>query len=551
MILATSRLIKEIDACAQAQFNIPTQALMERAGKAIAESALSLTDEDGEILVLCGNGNNGGDGYAAASMLASERRVTASALFDGSKSEASEHFFTECKRGGVEIIQGNDPTLPSRISKADLIIDAIFGTGFHGELSEQLRAIADAINSSDAVVLAVDVPLGISADTGEVDPHSVKADATVALTLYKPAHFSYPAKGYMGAVRLSDIGLTPYIAGFESGFFAADEQLAVKSLPKRAVAGNKGSFGKTVHITGSDKYRGAAHLAVEASLRAGIGMVYHFGSDELNYELRLKYPEAIYVSADELRLRLDMPPEDGDSLAFSDTSASPEPNKSCPDNEYDRLVTDNGNPLSDPVAEVVGRYVSLLVGSGSTVTPEILRLIKKIISSSGSPIIIDADGINSIAKYSTPEIFKNARRTVVLTPHPLEFSRLCGVSVEEISARRLAIAMDFAKKYGVILLLKGAGTIVTDGERAYVNTSGSTALSKGGSGDVLAGLCASLVANCDNTLEAVALAAYLHGRAGDTLSAELSDFGVTPSDLPKEIARHIKLICDLKQIEFG
>lgn len=506
MKLATSSLIRKIDAYAEEVLNIPTLRLMGLAGEATARMARSMSSECDMITVLCGKGNNGGDGYAAAALLAPERRVCIIDVFGcGQRSEAGRYYLERCKALGAEIISGAEGAA-ERILSADLIIDAVLGTGFSGELSPELLRLAELINSSEAKKLAVDLPLGISADTGTVSVGAVRADATVALTLFKPAHISYPAKEYMGVVSLSSLGLDDYLDRFEYDIFSADEGLFREKFPKRYALANKGSFGKTLHITGSKKYRGAAHLALEAALRSGVGIVCHSGGGELAKELRLKFPEAIYVDKTTLESA-----EGGQKSSI------------------------------DPTAKI-GSFSSVLVGCGSSVSKELSELIRRLIESEGPTLIIDADGINSIAKYYSPEIFLSAKRKIVLTPHPLEFSRLCGISVDEINKNRLSVSIDFAKKYGVILLLKGAGTVVTDGERTYINTSGSTALSKGGSGDVLAGLISSVLAYATDPVSALAACAYLHGRAGDTLSAELSDYGVTPSDLPAEIARHIKLM---------
>jgi NAD(P)H-hydrate epimerase len=534
MKLATAALIKKIDEYAEKKLNIPTLCLMERAGEAVARVASSLT-EDGEcVLILAGKGNNGGDGYAAALLLERSHRVTVCDVFSaGQASDAGKHFLSACKARGINIIDGSSKELDGLISGASLIIDAVFGTGFRGALSEDLSLLADKVNSSSAEVLAVDLPLGVNADTGECDPHTVRAEATVALCLKKPAHLSYPAKEYMGAVSLFSLELDEYIADFDAGYYSFDQALAVEALPKRDATSNKGSFGKTVHITGSEKYRGAAHLALEASLRSGVGITYHIGAEELNYELRAKFPEAIYISENELYCRLCEQNKTGENA----TRPLPSEEK-C--HESIKKETD----LADPVAAIVGRYGSVLVGSGSGVSEKLCELIEALVLTEGAPLVLDADGLNSIAAYSTPEIFKRARRKIILTPHPLELSRLFGYNTEYINAHRLPLAKSISAEYGVILLLKGAGTVITDGEHTYLNESGSTALAKGGSGDALAGVVAAFAAYQEDLTRATALAAYLHGRAADTLSAELSEFGVTPSDLPREIARHIRLISD-------
>ncbi len=276
-----------------------------------------------------------------------------------------------------------------------------------------------------------------------------------------------------------------------------DAAWAREHIPRRPQQANKGSFGRAILAVGSPKYRGAAHLSLEAALRSGVGYVGYLGDGDLSSELRAKFPEAIY---------------------------------------YEKEAYYGGVSSFSAIFET---YSSILTGCGSDISEEYSRVLEALITTDGASLTLDADAINTIARYSSRDLLSRARRTVILTPHPLEFSRISGLSVEEIAADRVGVARRFAEKHGVILLLKGHGTVITDGETVYINSSGSTALAKAGSGDVLAGLIAGLLAYSASPLETVALAAYLHGRAGDTLSESLSEYGVTPSDLPRQIAREI------------
>ncbi len=267
-------------------------------------------------------------------------------------------------------------------------------------------------------------------------------------------------------------------------YIALDESLAKAFLPKRAENTSKGDFGRVALRVGSDKYRGAAHLALEGALRGGAGYVTFVGDEALSGELRLKFPEAIYVS-------------DITGIRPADVT---------------------------------------LIGCGSGCSEALLDEVKALIKTTGAPLVLDADAINSVAKYAGADLLLEKSRKIIMTPHPLEFSRISGYSVEHINAHRVECAAEFAKKYGVILLLKGAGSVITDGDTVYINSTGSSALAKAGSGDVLAGLLVSLLAQApDSPLEMTALSAYLHGRAGDELEAELSAYAVTPSDIPRKV----------------
>ncbi len=272
-----------------------------------------------------------------------------------------------------------------------------------------------------------------------------------------------------------------------------DLNTAKKLLPERIQNSNKGTFGKTLLITGSDSYRGAAHLSLESALRGGAGIVHFAGEKELCRELRMKFPEAIY---------------------------------------HEVNITD-----VEKILELSGNMNSVLIGCGSSVSAELCNLVISLLENSEKQIILDADALNSISKYSSPEVFKTAKIKPIITPHPLEFSRLSGMTVTEIESSRQTFAESFAKKYNYILLLKGHKTVITDGDTTYINTSGNSALAKGGSGDTLAGLIASLTAFSKSPLESIALAAFVHGRAGESLGEKLSTFGTTPSDLPREMAK--------------
>lgn len=488
-------MISAIDRFCVENLNIPAAELMRRSAASVAESVFELTKEGDEVLILAGKGNNGGDGYAAASILSEGRRVVVCDVFSAGQATEEGRFWLE--KCPSPIIKGITNEVFDIISRCACIVDAIFGTGMSGDIPATLFPLADAVNSSKAKVVAIDIPLGVRGLDGSVCERVIKADLTVALSYLKPALVSYPAKDYVGELRLCTLSLPSEKIEeyFDFSYRYTDEREALSLVPKRAEKGNKGSFGRVGLIVGSEKYLGAAHLALEAALRGGAGLTYFIGKGEIIPELRSKFPEAIY--------------------------SSPK----------------NNSELLNSLAPLD----SLLIGCGCGTEKELYELVCEIIPEFSGQIIIDADGLNSISRFGSPEILKKAKKQPIITPHPLEFSRLCGKSVDEIEKSRLSFAKSFALEYNCILLLKGAATIVTDGKRVYINGSGSTALAKGGSGDALAGLIASLSASLD-PLESAALAAYIHGRAGDNLANELSDFGVTPSDLPREMARVLSQI---------
>ena len=507
MNLVSSDMIGKIDEYASF-IGIPTEALMHRAGKAL-EAAVRLKKEKGKkVLILAGGGNNGGDGYALAYLINSDYSVTVVDVFDkGQRSEAGKYHYKKYLDNGGKKISGSQFS-PFDYSDTDVIVDAIFGTGFSGDYPEELKRYVEFIRNSSALKIAVDVPLGVKSDTGEVVSEFLyTADLTVCLSYVKAGLMSYPAKAYVGELLNDNLSLPKELIESEFSFdsFALDRDLVKELLPNRDLDSHKGSFGKLLMICGSDAYRGAAHLSLEAALRGGAGLVYFLGESELCFELRLKYPEAVYIanekrSTDELQ----------SALSYANRSDA------------------------------------VLIGSGSGRSEWLYRLIIALLRSDGCPLILDADAINLLSENREESLtaLRHSSRKVVLTPHPLEFARISGLEVSAVQGARLDVAKRFAEDNCCTVVLKGASTVVTDGRKTYINTTGSSALAKGGSGDVLAGFVASLSAFSD-PLCASGAAVYLHGLAADTLSETLSEFSVTPSDLPKEIGRQIKSLTAL------
>ena len=499
MELAKTSMIPQIDKFAEEALSIPSAELMRRSGVAASLAVKELTEKGKTVIILAGKGNNGGDGYAAACELLSEYSVSVfDVFFCGQRSEAGKYWLEKYRSLGGKIVLGIPRN--EEIASAACIVDAIFGTGFTGDVPKELLSLSKAVNSSSAKRVAIDIPLGVNAEDGRVSSAAISVDKTVALSFIKPGLISYPAMGYTGEVVLDTLGLPKekIIKSFAFSDFYTDAEWARARLPRRPKNSNKGSFGKAFLVTGSKEYEGAARLSLEAALRSGAGLVSFAGEVELCNRLISDFPEAV----------------------------------------YNRLSLANPEDVSQ-ICAISARNNATLVGSGSGCTKELFNLVKALLGTEGGSLVIDADGINALAKYGSPDLIKDSGRRIILTPHPLEFSRLCGESVEYIQNNRLAVAKAFAKKYKCALLLKGAATVITDGEITYINGSGSSALAKGGSGDVLSGLLVSLLAFMSDAAEAAALAAYIHGRAGDSLEEIYSPFGVTPSDLPREIAKII------------
>ncbi len=513
MKLARSELITEIDAYAQNVLGISVQTLMERSGDAVSAVVRHRVPEGGRVVILAGKGNNGGDGYATAVKLMKDYEVKVFDVFgEGQRSEEGKYFLEEYKRlgGELETLELTDAK-KNEIRTANCIVDAIFGTGFRGEIPETVKELSVVISESlGAEKIAVDVPIGVDADDGSVELCAFSATATVELSFIKPGIVSYPARSFVGDIIFDDLGLPRDVIRehFKDKlrYTLTDSKWATSTLPLREENSNKGSFGKLLLITGSRRYRGAGRLSLAAALRGGVGLVSFLGDEALTSDFSAEYPEVIYKASPM-----------GDGLTDADI---------------------------EEIADLSQRHTTTLIGSGSDNTEGLGRLVRRLLGTEGGTLIIDADAINALSQR--PEegraAIKNAKRPVILTPHPLEFARLSGLDVAYVQLNRMEVAIDFAKEHNCTLLLKGAGTLVTDGDCVYVNKSGSSALAKAGSGDVLAGVIGAFSSFIGDTNLAAARAAFFHGKAADALAKELSTFGVTPSDLPLAIAKQISVI---------
>lgn len=509
MKLATSAMISKIDEYSKNKLGISLKSLILKSGSAVARVIRKRAPKNKYVVILAGKGNNGADGYAAAVDIMGEYDVTVYDIFSaGQKGEEGRELIEEFLSLGGKIVNF-EPTaeILTHIRNAGCIVDAVFGTGFHGEMPENIRPLAKAIRESvEAEKIAIDVPLGINADNGSVSEFAISVGATVELSFIKPGIISYPARSYVGDVIYDGLELPKeeIYKDFTFRYHRIDADWVSNKLPMREANSNKGTFGKLLMITGSKKYRGAAHLSLESALRGGVGLVNFVGSDELTSELSQKYPEAIYTKTKEI---CDYNPED-----------------------------------IEKILELSKAHSATLMGSGSDNTEGLLNLTLALLASEGGPLILDADAINALSSLEAEgkEAIKNAKREVVITPHPLEFARLCGTEVAFVQSHRLEVAEKFALDNSCTVVLKGAGTIITDGKEVYINFAGTSALAKAGSGDVLAGFVASFTAQKNTAPKtAAALAVYCHALAGESLAEEFSSYGVTPSDLPREIARQI------------
>lgn len=464
--------------------SIPAVELMARAAKGILD-AMKAECFRAPVAVVCGVGNNAGDGFALAELLSDAGVDCTVFLLSDRFSESGRYYFDRCEKKGVKVSETLD------LAGFGTVVDCIFGVGLHGDVGEPYKSAIEAINSSGAYVVSADINSGLGGDSGLPMGAAVKSDLTVSVGSFKSGHFLNSAKDYIKKKVNVDIGID-----------LIDEP--AKLIEASDIAGlfrrerndaNKGDFGYVALIGGSRDYSGAAKLAnlSLSALRTGAGVA------------KLAVPRSIANAVLPYLLESTLFPLDDFDGQYSFSHAT-----------ADRL-------LRGTRAAAVG------MGMGRSV--EVRRLLQYMLCEYCGRLVIDADGLNELSELSLAT-YKNSSCRVILTPHPKEFERLSGVKIEDFKQDIIAAAKDFAKKMGVILLLKGPTTVVTDGDTVYLIDRGCVGMSTAGSGDVLSGILAGICGFVkeEDLLLGVAAGAYLNGLAGELASAEIPAASMLASD---------------------
>lgn len=556
MQIVTPQQMKKIES-ASAELGVNEKQLMSNAGSALANvideycrSSLKGDPETQSIVFLAGSGNNGGDCFVAAGKLIFRGySVTVINLCGKPQTDAADAAFkklpkehariitayrSENVKAAIEAAELSYMTLSQesdiaalnkkdskeltplekirleekhRIDKvmqaledADVIADGIFGTGFHGQLDDEIAAFLAA--GSKAYKIAVDVPSGGNSTTGAVTEGTFKADETVTFGFLKTGMTQYPLKSYCGRIRILNIGIPDdaHVVPDDERLYSLIDSSALSGFPaKRCPDSYKNQFGRVLCITGSSRMRGAAAVSTLAALRSGAGLVCLASCEEAVSTASVLAPEATF-----LPLETD---------------------------DYGYLLFDVNKSL---LAEEMERADAILLGCGMGVTADTVEITRFVVENAKCPIIIDADGINCIA--SDIDILQKKNTDIVLTPHIGEMARLMNCENEEVVKNRFAAAESFAEKYGVTVLLKGAGTLIADAHYTAVNTTGNPGMSKGGSGDVLSGIVAAFIALGYDVFDAAGYAAYIHGLAGDITAESFSQEAMLPRDLINSLA---------------
>jgi len=501
MPLFTAADMKKTEAAANARGHSYAD-MMRMAGEGAADVLLSRYDLAGKsCVVFCGRGNNGGDGYVAASRLLQKNvLVTAVSLGGEPTSEHALQQYRKAVKNGLYVLDYRDNRVERLCERAELVIDAICGTGFSGSLREDAAACCRMINHTPGRVVAFDMPTGVSADDGTVAEGSVCADLTITFHGKKPGQLILPGRTHCGELVRVDIGIDAEDNCYSEGHLLVEKDFVRIGLPARPAECNKGNFGRLLAVLGSEQYMGAALLATDAALRCGTGYVQLASTTKVCDTLLPSVPESIMTR--------------------------------CP---ADHLGAIDGQ-AAELILKQAEKATAVLVGCGLGVTPGTAHLLERLLQNCELPMVIDADGINLLAQNI--DMLKKRRGNVILTPHPAEFARMLGVPTEQVLAERLRLGRSFAAEYEVTLLLKGSCTMIfsPDGEVWYTE-SGTPGLAKAGSGDVLAGVIGSLLAQGLPSVNAASFGSWLHGRAGSIAAQHHS----VTAMLPRDVVTHL---CD-------
>lgn len=506
MRVLTAEQMRDLDRQTIEVIGIPGVVLMENAGRGsalfIAKEFAALKSQS--VLIFCGKGNNGGDGYVIARHLLNwgwQVRTLVLSRMERVSGDANVNLQALIHQGG-EVIFGSDAdNLVAFLQQQNpgMVVDALLGTGLQTAVQGPYLQAIEWMNRFPGPVVAVDIPSGVDASTGCELGCGVAADLTLTFASPKLGHLLHPGATLSGKLEIIDIGIPPYlqpVPDCQFSWFRRED--ARPLLPTRPVAAHKGTFGHLLVLAGSAGKSGAAVLSAEAGLRSGAGLV---------------------------------------------TLATPQSQQPVLASRLTEVMTE-GLPDSDgcltlaamlPLVEILQGRQALAIGPGLSQSQDTVQLVRQLLVSTDLPLVLDADGLNALAGDLAP-LSQRSGPPAVLTPHPGEMARLVGATIAEVEADRVAVARDFAQQLQVVLVLKGAPTLVAapDGT-VSVNGSGNPLLATAGSGDVLTGLIGGFLAQGLAPVEAARLGVFLHGYAADRLAGRVARVGVFAGELSREI----------------
>ena len=507
--LVTTEQMMAIDRRTIDEWGIPAAELMERAARRVVEVIESYWDglEDLAVLVVCGKGNNGGDGLAVARLLGRagvRTQVFLAAPRGAFLGEAAAQLAAFEAEGGCAL-EALTPrgieVFAAGLTEVDLAVDALLGTGTSGPPRAEMVPLIEGLNRWERPVVAVDMPTGMDGDTGQVPGACVQAALTVTFGQAKVGQFFYPGRRYCGTLLVEDIGFPQeVVAQSPAAAYQLSARDAARMLPARQPNAHKGSFGWVALVAGSVGMTGAAALAAESAMRSGVGRVSLGVPASLNDVLEAKLTEVMTRPLPEVRKH--------------------------------RCLALRG---VGEVRQMASRCQVLALGPGLGRHRETAQLVRRLVETVDIPVVVDADGLNALAGFS--ELIERRQAPLVLTPHLGEFAGLTGLSVGQIEADIVDIARAWALKWGHVLLLKGAPSLVAcpDG-RVIVNSTGNDGMATAGSGDVLTGVVAGLIAQGLTGDKAAILGMFIHGRAGDLARDRLGPWSMVAGDICQSLS---------------
>ncbi len=512
--IVTAAQMRAIDERAIQGMNISSLTLMENAGRCVATLVRDKVFEGSitgkHIAVVCGRGNNGGDGFVAGRILAEwGARVTFYLI--GARSTIKGDAKINCEKlvkVHLPVVEIGETGARPAFNEFDLLLDGIFGTGFHGPITGAAASVVDAMNKSGARIVAIDSPSGLNADTGECDGSVIRAFQTVTLACSKKGQWLWPGRSHAGMLEVVDIGIPRTAVDAENARLAlVTETFVRQALPARPPDAHKGTFGKAMIIGGSVGMSGAIALAANACMRSGVGLTYVGCPESLADLVDMKATEPVVLPLPEVRPK--------------------------------RVLARRA------IGEIVQHFQrvdAVGIGPGLSTHHETQELVRRLVARRIRPTVLDADGLSAFAK-SPAESAGKAEVPLIITPHVGEMARLLESSPETIASDREAAARQAAEKFGCIVVMKGAPTFIAEpGGQIYLNPTGNSGMASGGVGDVLTGMIVSFLAQGCEPLTAALLGVFIHGLAGDYAAAEKGERSLVASDLVEALPEMLQLL---------
>ena len=516
MKLATAEIMRKLDRKAIEEFGIPGLVLMENAARGTVNAMYRHFPDfqTKRVGILAGRGNNGGDAFAVARYLINRSiacQVYLLAAKEEVKGDAADNLEILLRMGGevVEILNKEAwEATKEKIAANDFLVDGILGTGLKGPVKGFFHDLIEQINSLNRPVVSIDIPSGLDSDSGQILGTCIRAKITATFGLAKRGLLVQPGAQYCGKLVLVDISLPRSAVAMEKiQDYLIEGTDFLPYLPPRDPNAHKGAFGHLLVLSGSPGKTGAAAMVCEAAVRVGTGLVTLGIPESLNAIMEIKLTEAMTEPLPETR----------------DKTISLE--------------------AEGRIAELCSRKNALAIGPGLSLNPETAQLIRRIVCGAQLPVVVDADGLSAFTGQM--DLVGKKGASLIFTPHPGEMARLLGITVQEVQQNRIEVARKFARETGMILVLKGARSLVASPEGdVFINPTGNPGMASGGMGDVLTGMVGGFLAQGFPPLEAAKLGVYLHGLVGDFVAHKKGERGMSATDLIEETPRILRALAD-------